>query len=266
MIRFACPGCSSTFTVGDDKAGKTGKCPKCSSQFTIPLAEGAEAPAAEVATGGSVEIAPCPKCDARLTVDAGDLGLEVECPYCKTVYKAEKPGATKPKAGGSKPSLSDALSGGTSKRLRDEDDEDEAPRPSKRRRPVEDDEEEEERPSRRRKALLDDDDDDDRPVSKRRRRDEDDEDDEPRPSKRKKSKRRSNVKSKRVTAAILALVLGAFGVHKFYLGYTTAGIIYLLLICTGISSTLALIDAIIYLTKSDEDFIETYQVNQKEWF
>ena len=42
MIRFACPGCSSTFTVADEKAGKTGKCPKCHIQFTIPQRYDAE--------------------------------------------------------------------------------------------------------------------------------------------------------------------------------------------------------------------------------
>ena len=51
-----------------------------------------------------------------------------------------------------------------------------------------------------------------------------------------------------------------------YLGYTTAGIIYLLICCTGVTGMLALVDGIIYLTKSDEEFIETYQLNQKEWF
>jgi len=36
MIRFACPGCASVYTVDDVKAGKTGMCPKCRAKFTIP--------------------------------------------------------------------------------------------------------------------------------------------------------------------------------------------------------------------------------------
>jgi len=75
--------------------------------------------------------------------------------------------------------------------------------------------------------------------------------------------------SKKLVAGILAIVLGSIGIHKFYLGYTTPGIILLILgIFTGctITSLIGLIEGIIYLTKSDEDFIQTYQVGKKEWF
>lgn len=76
------------------------------------------------------------------------------------------------------------------------------------------------------------------------------------------------VESKRITAGILAILLGSLGVHKFYLGYTQAGIIQLVVsVCTlGCISFLGLIEGIIYLTKSDADFIATYQVGKKEWF
>ncbi|MGE5193205.1 MAG: TM2 domain-containing protein [Deltaproteobacteria bacterium] len=74
------------------------------------------------------------------------------------------------------------------------------------------------------------------------------------------------VESKRVLCGVLAILLGGFGVHKFVLGQTTAGIIMLLIACTGISSIIGLIEGIIYLTKSDADFIQTYQVGQKAWF
>lgn len=74
--------------------------------------------------------------------------------------------------------------------------------------------------------------------------------------------------SKKVVAGILGILLGALGVHKFYLGYTTTGIIQLVIgICTfGIGGVIGLIEGIIYLTKSDEEFIQTYQVGQKQWF
>jgi TM2 domain-containing membrane protein YozV len=73
--------------------------------------------------------------------------------------------------------------------------------------------------------------------------------------------------SKKVVAGILAILLGSFGVHKFFLGYTTAGIIQLVLgLCFGIGGIIGIIEGIIYLTKSDEDFIQTYQVGQKQWF
>lgn len=71
---------------------------------------------------------------------------------------------------------------------------------------------------------------------------------------------------KKVTAGILALLLGAFGVHKFYLGYTKAGIIQILLSLLCLGGLIAFIEGIIYLTKSDEEFDRTYVQNQKEWF
>ena len=78
------------------------------------------------------------------------------------------------------------------------------------------------------------------------------------------AKRQEN---KKVVAGILAILLGCFGVHKFYLGMTTAGIIQLLLFfCAGISGIIGLIEGIIYLTKTDEDFYQTYQVEKKSWF
>jgi TM2 domain-containing membrane protein YozV len=81
-------------------------------------------------------------------------------------------------------------------------------------------------------------------------------------------RRPATQESKRIVAGILGILLGSLGVHKFYLGYTTPGIIQLILgICTGgIAGIIGLIEGIIYLTKSDEDFIQTYQVNKKEWF
>lgn len=83
---------------------------------------------------------------------------------------------------------------------------------------------------------------------------------------------KSNQESKRVLAGILAILLGPFGVHKFILGYTKAGIIMLLgtVLTCGIGASvtyiIGLIEGIIYLTKSDEEFVYMYQTNQKEWF
>lgn len=71
--------------------------------------------------------------------------------------------------------------------------------------------------------------------------------------------------SKRILAGILAILLGGFGIHKFILGYTVPGIIQLVLGCLGIGWLLGLVEGIIYLTKSDEEFIQTYQVGKKEW-
>lgn len=77
-----------------------------------------------------------------------------------------------------------------------------------------------------------------------------------------------NVESKRVVAGVLAILLGSLGVHKFVLGYTKAGIIQIIIsfVSCGILTLIPFIEGIIYLTKSDEEFIYTYQINEKEWF
>ncbi|MHC0439413.1 TM2 domain-containing protein [Flavobacterium sp. 3-210] len=73
--------------------------------------------------------------------------------------------------------------------------------------------------------------------------------------------------NKKVVSGIFAILLGVFGIHKFYLGYTKEGIIHLLLgLLCGIGGLIGLIEGIIYLTKSDEEFYQTYQVGRKPWF
>jgi TM2 domain-containing membrane protein YozV/cold shock CspA family protein len=75
-------------------------------------------------------------------------------------------------------------------------------------------------------------------------------------------------------AGLLAIFLGHLGIHKFYLGKTTAGIIQLLLgifgwllFLPGVANLIiAFIEGIIYLTKSDEDFHQQYVVGDKSWF
>jgi len=62
----------------------------------------------------------------------------------------------------------------------------------------------------------------------------------------------------RVAAIILALFLGGFGVHKFYLGRIAAGVFYLLFFWTLIPAIIAFVEMIIYITMSDEAFAEKY--------
>ena len=62
----------------------------------------------------------------------------------------------------------------------------------------------------------------------------------------------------RITAALLALFLGGFGIHKFHLGQSGAGIIYLLFFWTFIPAILAFIDFIVLMTMSDSSFNQTY--------
>ncbi|MDN3723139.1 TM2 domain-containing protein [Aequorivita sp. SDUM287046] len=74
--------------------------------------------------------------------------------------------------------------------------------------------------------------------------------------------------NKKILAGILAIVIGSLGIHKFVLGYTQEGIIQIVItiVTCGIGGIIPFIEGIIYLTKSDEEFYQTYQVGKKGWF
>jgi TM2 domain-containing membrane protein YozV len=82
----------------------------------------------------------------------------------------------------------------------------------------------------------------------------------------------AKTESKRVMCGVLALLLGWLGVHKFVLGMTTPGVIMMLvslLTCGTVGTVMwvvGIIEGIIYLTKTDEEFHEIYEVGQKAWF
>ena len=71
---------------------------------------------------------------------------------------------------------------------------------------------------------------------------------------------------KKVVAGVLGILIGALGIHKFYLGYTKEGIIHICLNLVCLAGIIGLIEGIIYLTKSDEEFVETYVNGHKGWF
>ena len=83
----------------------------------------------------------------------------------------------------------------------------------------------------------------------------------------------------KVAAGLLAIFLGGWGIHKFYLGYNGPGLVFLLVNTIGFAVTwimlfipnivlgvIALVEGILYLTKTDEEFEQTYVMNKKEWF
>ncbi len=83
----------------------------------------------------------------------------------------------------------------------------------------------------------------------------------------------------RMTAGLLALFLGWLGAHKFYLGFTGPGLVFLLINTAGwlvtwivlgipniVMGIFALVEGVVYLTKSDEEFHQLYVVERKPWF
>ena len=77
---------------------------------------------------------------------------------------------------------------------------------------------------------------------------------------------------KKLPAGICGILIGALGIHKFILGYQTEGIIMLLvtILTCGLGGIVmgvfGLIEGIIYLTKTDEEFVTMYVENKKGWF
>lgn len=75
--------------------------------------------------------------------------------------------------------------------------------------------------------------------------------------------------SNRIVCGVCGILLGGLGVHKFILGMTSTGIIQIvitLLTCGTIGPIIGLIEGIIYLTKTDQEFHEIYEVGKKAWF
>jgi TM2 domain-containing membrane protein YozV len=91
-----------------------------------------------------------------------------------------------------------------------------------------------------------------------------------------------NRAEKKIAAGLCGILLGGLGVHKFILGYNgaggimlgvTLGAFVLMFLTCGITvflvpimNIIGLIEGIIYLTKSDEEFVRTYVDGRKEWF
>jgi TM2 domain-containing membrane protein YozV len=57
----------------------------------------------------------------------------------------------------------------------------------------------------------------------------------------------------RTTAGILGILLGGFGVHRFYLGYTSIGLLQILvtLLTCGVGSVWGLVEGILILVKNE---------------
>ncbi len=62
----------------------------------------------------------------------------------------------------------------------------------------------------------------------------------------------------KIAASLLAIFLGVFGIHKFYLGDTTQGVIYLIFFWTFIPAIIGFIEGIVWLTQSNEVWLAKY--------
>ena len=79
-----------------------------------------------------------------------------------------------------------------------------------------------------------------------------------------------------VAAGLLAILLGCFGIHKFYLGYTTAGFITLAITIVGgvftlgvtaaVMAIVGVVEGVLYLTVSQSTFECTHVEHVREWF
>ena len=83
-------------------------------------------------------------------------------------------------------------------------------------------------------------------------------------------------KDKKLAAGLCGILIGTLGIHKFILGYKNEGLTMLLVsvlggivtfgIATLVIQIIGIIEGIMYLTKSDYEFVMTYGVNHKGWF
>ena len=62
----------------------------------------------------------------------------------------------------------------------------------------------------------------------------------------------------KLVAALLAIILGGLGIHKFYLHKPVQGIIYILFFWTALPALIGFIEGIVYLCMSEDNFIWHY--------
>lgn len=62
----------------------------------------------------------------------------------------------------------------------------------------------------------------------------------------------------KIVAGLLAIFLGGFGIHKFYLGRVGLGILYLIFFWTIIPAIIGFIEGILYLTMTNSAFHAKY--------
>ncbi len=74
--------------------------------------------------------------------------------------------------------------------------------------------------------------------------------------------------SNRVLVGVLGILLGGLGIHRFILGDALGGVLRIVItvVTCGLGAIVGLVEGIIYLTKSDEEFERIYVQEKKAWF
>lgn len=76
-------------------------------------------------------------------------------------------------------------------------------------------------------------------------------------------------------AGLLAILFGGLGLHKFLLGYTVPGIVMLLVTVLGVKIIgfagtvvwlVGIVEGVVYLLKTPEQFRDTYVSGNRPWF
>jgi TM2 domain-containing membrane protein YozV len=248
--------------VPDADAGLSMMCPTCGKSLRVP----GSAPAAPAAAKsdssvtarprlsaqdapdkGMEAIEDCPECGKALQVPSEDVGRRVACPRCSHQFIARGTRGAPPRE---EPRKEEAREDRPRRDRRDEDDEGDR---RDRRKP----------PAGKKYCTK-------CGAAMPRREKYCPECDTRQPEDR--DPELADANSKKVAAGICALLIGSLGVHKFILGFTTAGVIMLLvtILTCGIGAlvmhVISIIEGITYLTKTDEDFRRIYLVEKKEWF
>jgi TM2 domain-containing membrane protein YozV len=246
--------------VSDGDAGLSMTCPTCGKSLRVPGSAPAAEKSGSAATArprlsaqaapdkGMEAIEDCPQCGKALQVPPEDVGRSVACPRCARQFIARGT-KTAPRRDEPKP-----------ERPRDEKAKEERPRRDK---DDDDDRRDRDRPAGTKYCTR-------CGAAMPRRKKYCPECDASQPEERDPALAEAN--SKRITAGICALLFGSLGVHKFVLGFTTPGVIMLLVtfLTCGIGAVvmhvISIIEGITYLTKTDEEFRRIYMVEKKEWF
>lgn len=82
--------------------------------------------------------------------------------------------------------------------------------------------------------------------------------------------------TRQLLAGYCGIIFGALGIHKFVLGYTLEGAVMVSISVAGlffaygvpfvIMQFVGLIEGMIYLNKSHDEFVDTYFIHKQGWF